>query len=300
MAARWRERGRDQEPERAGTEDGHDVALGDRRAEHGVHRAGHRLDGHRVGVAEPVGHRVELARGARPGRRSTNRRRCRRRTRSAGRAGCGRRRRCPQLPTWPAWQAGHGGSIPRAAHPSTGCSTTRLPAASAPRRRRPRPRADRADHLVARDEGKRDDVLEVARAAPVEGRQVRAADARQHGVDVHPALGRRSGRVLLDQAQRPDAGAAPRAEGRHDAGGREARQRALEEQRAHRPITASWEPSRRTGPAAGAGASRPRPWPSARRASPAGGRWRPAATRGSTATGNPTASSMARSLAESA
>ena len=38
----------------------------------------------------------------------------------------------PQLPTSPAWQAGHMGSIPRAAQPSTGCSTTRLPEASTP------------------------------------------------------------------------------------------------------------------------------------------------------------------------
>ena len=48
-------------PKRARAEHGHHVALGDGRAEHGVHRAGHGLDGHRVGVAQALGHGVELA-----------------------------------------------------------------------------------------------------------------------------------------------------------------------------------------------------------------------------------------------
>jgi hypothetical protein len=69
-----------------------------------------------------------------------------------------------------------------------------------------------ADHLVARDEREGDDVLEVARAAPVQRGQVGPADARQDRVDVHPAVGRRVGRVLLHQPQRADAGPAARAE----------------------------------------------------------------------------------------
>ena len=61
----------DEQTEGARTEHRHDVALGDRRAEHGVHRAGHGLDGDGVRVAQAVGHRVELAgvrheTGARP------------------------------------------------------------------------------------------------------------------------------------------------------------------------------------------------------------------------------------------
>ncbi len=46
------------------------------------------------------------------------------------------------------------------------------------------------------------------------------------------------GRLALDQSQRPDAGAAPRPEGRHDARRGEPRQRALEQQRAHEGLTA--------------------------------------------------------------
>ena len=56
------QRGGDGEPERAGPEHGHHVALADAGAEHGVHGAGHRLDGDGVGVAEPVGDGEELAR----------------------------------------------------------------------------------------------------------------------------------------------------------------------------------------------------------------------------------------------
>ena len=190
--------------------------------------------------------------------------------------------RYPQLPTCPAWQAGQGGSIPRAAHPSTGCRTTRLPAASStPVRARRRPRLTRADHLVARDEGEGDDVLEVARAAPVERGQVGPADPRQHGVDVDPPLGRRVGRVALDQAQRADARAASRAERRHDPRRGEARQRPFEQEGAHRPMHRLGRASRRRARAAAGGASRPRPWPSAPRASPGAGRWPTAAPRGS-------------------
>ena len=59
--ARWLERGGDEEPERACTHDGHDVAVDDRRAEHRMDRARHRLGGDSVDVAEALGHWIELA-----------------------------------------------------------------------------------------------------------------------------------------------------------------------------------------------------------------------------------------------
>ena len=92
----------------------------------------------------------------------------------------------------------------------------------------------------------------------------------------------------------------PEPKRRHDARRGEARQRPLEEERAHRPMTAlgafTSKGPKRQRPVRAALA----PWPSAPRASPGVGRWPRAATSGLTATGKPTASSMARSLAESA
>ena len=91
----------------------------------------------------------------------------------------------------------------------------------------------RADDLVARHERKGDDVFEVARAAPVQGREVGPADAGEDRVDVDPALGRGLGRSPLDQAERTDAGAASRSEGRHHPRRGEARQRPFEQEGAH-------------------------------------------------------------------
>ena len=55
------QRGGDQEAERSRAHDGHHVTVGDGGGEHGVHGTGHRLDRHRVGIAQGFGHREELA-----------------------------------------------------------------------------------------------------------------------------------------------------------------------------------------------------------------------------------------------
>ena len=305
-SGRWRpggdERAVTSRPERAGAETATTSPVGDRRAEHGVHGAGHRLDGDRVGVAQAVGHRVELARVGDEARRSTSRRRCRRRSRSAGPGGCARRRRGRSCRPVPAWQAGHGGSMPRAAHPSTGCRTTRLPAASA--------RAVGADGVLGRrcrpprgpgTKGKRDDVLEVARAAPVERGQVRPADAREHGVDVDPPLGRAASGASRS-TRRSGPTPAPRPDPNDDDRRGRRRSGAASARRASVLIGPSppWATSRRTGPS---GSGRCEPPSALAQCSTCQPRRRAMADSrdsGLTATGKPTASSMARSLAESA
>ena len=95
---------------------------------------------------------------------------------------CGRRRR-----------PGTVGSIPRASQPSTGSTTTRRPSSAPP--------FDVADDLVAGNEREADDVLEVAGAATVQGREVRAADPGQPGPDPHPGRAGELDGVELDEAR---------------------------------------------------------------------------------------------------
>ncbi len=111
--------------------------------------------------------------------RATTRRRCRCRTRSAGPGRGGRRRRARTRRCGPRHTPRTAGSMARATHPRTGSITTRAAASSRV-----------AHHLVAGDEGEAHDVLEVAGAAPVEGGQVRAADARQEWSHPVPAAAR--------------------------------------------------------------------------------------------------------------
>ena len=66
---------------------------------------------------------------------------------------------------------------------------------------------DLTDDLVARDEGKADDVLEIARAPPVQSREVGSADARQARVQLDPSRTRELERVDLDKLRRPEANA---------------------------------------------------------------------------------------------
>ncbi len=62
-----------------------------------------------------------------------------------------------------------------------------------------------ADHLVARDEGEADDLLEVPGAAAVQGGEVGAADAGQAGPHVDPARTGEGERLELDQLERAHA-----------------------------------------------------------------------------------------------
>ena len=202
-SARWPRAAVTNRPERARTDDGDHVTVGDRCSQHGVHGTRHGLDGHRVRVAQGVGHCVELAgvgheaRGrpaaacvgaepvCRPGRMWP-------------------KAMYPQFPTSPAWQAGHMGI-----DPAGGAAEYRLqhdPAAGGQHGTLGSRGVfgQRADHLVSRDEGKRDDVLEIARAASVQGGQVGPADPRQDRIDVDPVRGRQS------PARRARAGAAGR------------------------------------------------------------------------------------------
>ncbi len=231
------ERSRHQQAERPCTDHRHDVTFGDRCAEHGVHRAGHRFDGHGVHVAQALGHRVELAGvGDEPRRRP-----------AATRVGAE-----PCLQAGPDVAEGEIPAVPDVPGPAGGAgrldpaccaSEHRLQHDPAPRGQHCAVRADgvlgdRADDLVARHEGERHDVLEVARTAAVQGGEVGTADARQHGIDVHPPLGWHGRCVALDQPQRPHPCAASRAQGGHHPRRGKARQRPLEQQGAHRPITA--------------------------------------------------------------
>ena len=193
--------------------------------------------------------------------------------------------------------------MPRAAQPSTGSSTTRVPAA-----RRGAVGADgvageRPHHLVAGDEGEADDVLEVARAAAVQRGQVRAADAGEHGVHVGPALTGQGGGVVSTRRSGPTP--APRPEPKVEAR-RAAAKRGSERSKTrvfigprHRAVTALGDLTSR-GPR---GRGRCEPPVALDQCSTCQPRRRAMAARrasGLTATGNPTASSMARSLAESA
>src|SRR5579862_7178171 len=65
-------------------------------------------------------------------------------------------------------------------------------------------RVEEADDLVAGDEGEADQVLEIARAAPVERREVRAADARKDRRDATPFRRGESGGLGLEEPQRAD------------------------------------------------------------------------------------------------
>ena len=68
-----------------------------------------------------------------------------------------------------------------------------------------------ADDLVAGNEREADEVLEVARAAAVQGGEVRAADAGQAGPDPHPAGARELGRLQFEELERADTDAPARA-----------------------------------------------------------------------------------------
>ncbi len=224
--------GRDQQAQGSGPEHGDHVAFGDRRPEHGVHRTGHRLDGHRVLVAQRSRHPVELAlvRDEPAGRPAAT--------------GVGAEARLETGADVPEGQVAAIPHLPRLARRTRRldapgrASEDRLQHHTAPGRQRLPLGTDHlfghdTDHLVARHEREGDDVLEVARAAPVQRGKVGPADAGQDRVDVHPAVGRRLGRLLLHQAERADAGPAAGSERRHHTCRGKARQRALEQQRAH-------------------------------------------------------------------
>ena len=164
----------------------------------GVQRARQRLDQHGVLVAEVVGHGVQLRRRARPGPRSS-RRRCRGRSRSAG-----RRETSPSVvlrhsATRPCAHSGHGGE---AAHGAAerGLDDDALAA--------PRAGADLAHDLVAGDERRAGQRREVQRGLAGEQREVGAADAGQRRADRQPARAGRARRADLLQRQRARAGQA--------------------------------------------------------------------------------------------
>ena len=155
------QRGSDEEPEGACTDDGHDVSLVDRGAEDGMDRARHRFGGHRVGVAKAVGYCVELARvGDEAGAGPTAARVCAepglqarpdvaKRDEAAiadlaGLAGGARRLDPP----------GHAAEHRLQHDPAAGRQRCAVGAHRVVRHR--------ADHLMAGYEGKRDDVFEIA------------------------------------------------------------------------------------------------------------------------------------------
>ena len=121
----------DEKTERARADDGDDVAGGDRRTEHGVHRTGHGLDGDRVRVTEGIGHGIELAgvrheAGTRPATTGVG---AEARLEAGADVAEGD---VPAVADLSGLAGGAQGLIPRAAQPSTGCSTTRLPAGRTP------------------------------------------------------------------------------------------------------------------------------------------------------------------------
>src|SRR5918996_1535373 len=69
-----------------------------------------------------------------------------------------------------------------------------------------------ADDLVSGGERERDDGLEVARRAAVDGGEIAAADPRQARAQLQPPRARHVGRVHVPQRQGPVAGAAPRTQ----------------------------------------------------------------------------------------
>ena len=140
------QRGDHQEPERPGPEDRHEVPFRDRRPEHGVHRARHGLHRDGVGVAEPLGHRVELAGVGHESRRRPPATGVRGRTRSAGRGGCGRK---PGTRSSPRSRPGTPGRAVRCHGPRTRAPAAARPACPRPtwRRRRRRTRGRRCRPL---------------------------------------------------------------------------------------------------------------------------------------------------------
>ncbi len=157
-----------------------------------------------------------------------------------------------------------------------------------------------AHHLVSGDEGEGDDVLEVARAAPVQGGQVRAADAREHAGRRGPSRGparaappARSGAAVPTPAPRPEP---------KDDTTRAAAKRGSERSKSSVLTGPSppWASARRTDRAGAAGANRPRALAQCSTCQPRRRAMVASRDSGLTATGKPTASSMARSLAESA
>ena len=152
---------------------------------------GGRLHHHRVLVGTRVGDAVVLGGVGHQARPSTSRRRCRRRSRSGAPGG--------QLaeggvlaearPTRGGTRR-QAGSMWRGTQPSTGSITARAPGGSTAPAWSVAAVVEHAHHLVAGDEGEADDVLEVARAAPVHQRQVGPADAGQQRSQVRPVVGR--------------------------------------------------------------------------------------------------------------
>ena len=251
----------------------------DPRPEGGVDRAGGRLDHHRRLVGHVVGDGVELALVRHHGRRPTT-------ARVGAVADLQAGLELAQGEVLAA--AGQAGGAERAGRvdPSGPAAEHRLdhdPAAVAV-----------GDDLVARHERERHDRLEVAGRLPVDRGQVGAADPGQAGPDPPPARPGQVGLVDVGQAQRAEPGARP---GRQPAGhhGRPvAGQVAAELEGAHQA----------EAPRRGARGSRGTGAPGALvHCSMCHPRLRAmAASLGSalTATGCPTASSIGRSLAESA
>ena len=234
-----------------------------RRGQGAVDGAGGRLDHDRRLVAPARrAPRAAAARG-RPAP-ATSRRRCRRSTRSAGRAAGGRR---PVARSgWCARRrtAGHGGSMPRTRQCSTGSTTTRRPSSASPTTSWPGTNGKLTIGSNHRD----DRPSTVARSLP----QIPASRGR---TTCQSGPGRR-GRVDVDQAQRAGPAAAARPPARRHPGRGEPGDRALHLQRLHDRRRRSSAGAR----SAAAGGALRAPWASARRASPACGRWRPAWSRG--------------------
>ena len=190
---------RHQQADRACPDDGHHVTVGDRRTEHRVHRAGHGLDRHRIGVAQRVGHRVELA---------GMRHQARGRPTASGVGAEARLQARANVAECDVAAVAHVPGLAGRAHglyPAGRAAEHRLqhdPAAGGqhPPFGTQRVLGERAHHLMSGHKRKGDDVLEIARAAPVQRRQVGPADPRQDGVDVHPVRGRHRRRVALYQA----------------------------------------------------------------------------------------------------
>ena len=269
-----------------------------------MHGAGGRLDHDRGLVGQLVGHGVELARVG-DHQASTSRRRCRSRSRSAGRAR-GRRRRCARSCRGrPRRRPGRRGRCRGSTQPSTGSSTTRS-VPSVPSRS--------ADHLVAGHERERHDRLEVARRACRRWWPGRCRRCRPGGAGRGPSRGRaasggstsrrRSGPTLAPppgttatgRPWPPRSAATLRSNTSAFIGGRPGCGRA--DQRRW-PVRRACGGGRRSG-----SSSRGAPPGALVQVldEPARACGRAAASRvsGLTATGKPTASSMGRSLAESA
>ena len=154
---------------------------------------------------------------------------------------------------------------------------------------------------MAGHEREADDVLEVAARFTIHGGEVTAADASQQGGDLEPARTSDGRCVDGGESHRTDPSTLARSECCSHPGGGEAKRSSLDDQRLHRRTVRASEvggvssrpmgPRRELPPSARSQCSTSQPRRramEARRAS------------GLTATGKPTASSMARSDAESA